>query len=232
MMNYRINAFLLSLFVISFQVIASTEKHDNEIIFDIPNLTSFSFNTDDYMVSAGQPIDPPPFQTSMPHLDYASILVKAGRHKTIDVASWYRDKHGTILGQYFSVACSIGFHQLTPTTPDALNFAFQGDLIFHSDGHEITCSNMVMGQGSKTTWHDGVPHSTNNWWVGHKDMISGHIPSVGTGALMTCKNSWHLPVVIGVTTFSHDCSNKFKFHFVTPLSGSGGGGGGGGGSCI
>lgn len=97
-----------------------------------------------------------------------TLDVRAGRHKTEDVASDF--KNG------IQPLNALGLHVAMPSTtlPEALNFAIFGDLNITIGGSTISCPEMRIAQGSSLFW--------NNWWLASTRCYG--VPDSGE---LTCK---------------------------------------------
>ncbi len=103
-------------------------------------------------VSQGQPSEWPPRVNH--HMDVVSILFKAGRHKTQDIASHFNALSGG-LGHEFAPQSGGG------GTPKELNFCFGVSIKWKSGGE----TSVYLGQGN-----NGV---RNNWWIGAPQITAG-----------------------------------------------------------
>ena len=124
-----------------------TKIHDNEFVFNIEGLSDVSFTEKGHSISNGQPYEGVTCHGK-------TLVVKAGRHKTSDVAKWFMNnaRGGGVIAKTFND------HQ-----PSELNFAVCGTLTLHVNGTKYTIDDFLIGQGSYL--------SHNNWWIGSKDMI-------------------------------------------------------------
>ena len=121
--------------------------HDNEFIFNIEGLSDVSFTEKDHSISHGQPYDGVICHGK-------TLVVKAGRHKTSDVAKWFINSAGSggMIAKTFN-----------DRQPSELNFAVRGKLTLKVNGIVHTIDDFLLGQGSYG--------NHNNWWIGSKDMI-------------------------------------------------------------
>ncbi|MCC9065763.1 phosphatidylinositol-specific phospholipase C domain-containing protein [Flavobacterium piscisymbiosum] len=111
---------------------------------DIENL---QIKINDYQISKGQPWNSNLIikKSSSKHW---KISVEAGRHKTKEVANWFKSKitGGAALG------CDT-----TTALPNELNFSFSCTLSFVLNGLPVLFSNIIIAQGN---------NGSNNWWIG------------------------------------------------------------------
>ena len=120
--------------------------HDNYVYFE--DVYGFSFHVKDHSISSGQPFDG---VTSGMAGSNGYMKVRAGRHKTSDVADWFKDRADVAVGDRVAV----------DSWPSELNFAVYGDLVVKgSNGNDVKCTDIVIGQGSTGSF--------NNWWIGGK----------------------------------------------------------------
>jgi len=132
--------------------------HDNYVYFWVSGLQAFSFAQTGYSISSGQPYQGTTSGISKPGAQ-GYILVKAGRHKTPQVAQWFKQQ---VDGGATMVCNSTG------TFPEELNFAIEGTLTFTANNQTYTCEDFVLGQGSYL-------HLSNNWWAGGPHMHGFHV---------------------------------------------------------
>ncbi|CAA0110581.1 Uncharacterised protein [BD1-7 clade bacterium] len=131
---------------------------ENEFTLSMAGISDFTFELDDYSITKGQPWEGVSTDETS---DSGTLIVKAGRKGSKDVAKWFKDKSdgGSVVG------CSS-----SSKYPDKLNFAFTGTLIFTHGKKTIKCKNVLIGQG----------HSTRNtWWLGGADMTGMDTPFGG-----------------------------------------------------
>lgn len=118
--------------------------HDNWVLFDpwvgdIP----LAFSLADHSITSGQPWDG--VSTGVQNGTWG-IDVRAGRHASGSVASWFR--------QHASAAWCANWPAGCPEWPSELNFAMTGTLTINGTSYPVT-----IGQGSVADVH-------NNWWIG------------------------------------------------------------------
>ncbi|KAF0813913.1 hypothetical protein IGB42_01592 [Andreprevotia sp. IGB-42] len=125
-----------------------TKQHDNDFTFNFPGLTQVGFQERDHSISSGQPYGGVSIKNNN------TVTIKAGRHKTSQVAHWFDD-----------VVQGGGGIALTysDTSPEELNFAVRGTLTLVINNVTYTAQNFVLAQGSTTT-------GGNNWWLGSAQM--------------------------------------------------------------
>jgi len=116
---------------------------ENEVKFlCVPELVNkVNFQMTDYAISDGQPFSG---VTSKWDGNHYIITVKAGRHKTREVADYFKSNSKTA-----KILCRSAENN----SPDEMNFAVKGNLTI--DGHTYA---MVLAQGNNTLY--------NNWWAG------------------------------------------------------------------
>ena len=125
----------------------STTEHDNDFTFVIPGLSKVGFQERDHSISSGQPYGGVSVKGT-------TVTIKAGRHKTSQVADWF---DSAVKGGG-GIALTYG-----DTSPDELNFAVRGTLTLVINNVTYTAQNFVLAQGSTTT-------GGNNWWLGSAQM--------------------------------------------------------------
>ncbi len=126
-----------------------TSVHDNNVYFT--GVHGFRFRMTGYHITDGQPWDGAHSHRDG-HTGY--ITVRAGRHGSEDVASWFKDRAD------LAVATRTSVHW-----PDKLNFAIHGDLeITGPNGGSALCKGVAIGQGH--TWS-----GYNNWWIGARSDV-------------------------------------------------------------
>ena len=140
-----------------------------------------------WMVSDGQPMNPPPTVTPTiaPSGNVFNIELDAGRQDTSPVA----DKFNALCGGGANMYCTSTVS--LDSSPSELNFFFGVDIKVQS-GADSSVVTAYLGQGSND-W------GQNNWWIGG-DCISS------TGAL----SAWFGPD-LGVLDFVSIGANEFKF---------------------
>lgn len=120
-------------------------RTNNVILFTLNGFPN-GFQLTGYKVSSGQPWGGVTTSSTQYEGEPAFIVTaKAGRHKTTDVADWFKDQVGG--GQMLGAKSSS-------SSPDQLNFAICGNLTFGDGFEQFT----RLGQGN-----DSVE---NDWWVG------------------------------------------------------------------
>jgi hypothetical protein len=125
----------------------STTEHDNEFTFVIPGLSKVGFQERDHSISKGQPYGGVSTKGN-------TVTIKAGRHKTPEVAGWF---NGAVTGGG-GIALTYA-----DTAPEELNFAVRGTLTLVINNITYTAQNFILAQGSTTT-------GGNNWWLGSAQM--------------------------------------------------------------
>ena len=123
-----------------------TTQWDNEFTFNFPGLTQVDFQERDHSISTGQPYGGVSIKGS------DTVIIKAGRHKTAQVAHWFHDA----INGGGAIALTYG-----DTSPKELNFAVRGTLTLVINGVTYTAQNFVLAQGSS---------EGNNWWLGSAQM--------------------------------------------------------------
>lgn len=106
----------------------------------------------EHSISTGQPWDNS-INVTMISLEKWKMAVQAGRHKTEEVANWFKTKikGGAALG------CKT-----QALLPDALNFAFSCTLYIKLNTRQTTkFSNLIIAQGN---------NGNNNWWIGSANL--------------------------------------------------------------
>lgn len=131
--------------------------HDNELDLILPDGWSISGltigdNGKDWRISKTQPWGGVSYSGN-------TITVKAGRHKTSEVADWFNDG----LKAENMIPSSV----TTDGTPGSLNFAIKAQLVLTNNTVTLTIDNFRFGQGS-------TPGSRNNWWMGGIDFKRQH----------------------------------------------------------
>lgn len=126
-----------------------TTEHNNEFTFSIPGLTKLLFEERSHSISSGQPYHGVTVKNNN------TLIIKAGRHKTKEVANWFTDKI------YGGGGISLTYAH---TLPEELNFAVCGKLTLVVKDVTYTADNFVVAQGN-------TPLS-NNWWIGSPQMAS------------------------------------------------------------
>jgi hypothetical protein len=124
----------------------ATEEHNNDFKFNMNQLSRVQFQETGHSISKGQPYHGVTCSGT-------TLTVKAGRHGTPDVASWFKT-------QTKQKAIALTF---TDTEPGVLNFAVAGKLTLTIGGVDFTCDDIVVGQGHTSSGH-------NNWWFGSPKM--------------------------------------------------------------
>ena len=114
----------------------SASEHDNYVEFPCDDgvACSFSIVENSHSISDGQPYDGAAMTGD------TEIDVKAGRHKTSEVADDF--KNGLTVA---NMACS---ENMLDQEPSELNFYVNVDFNFNIGGTEVTCSGFRIGQGS------------------------------------------------------------------------------------
>lgn len=136
---------LLGITLIVVWPVYGTSVHDNYVYFE--DVHGFDFHMKDHYISHGQPFTG--WYSGFNGQGY--ICVHAGRHKTSDVADWFKDRADVAVHDRQSIG----------SWPDKLNFAIYGDMILEgSYGVHVKCQDIVIGQGSEGGF--------NNWWFGGK----------------------------------------------------------------
>lgn len=118
-------------------------SHDNDVVFQTPADTSYSFRETDHCITSEQPWNGITVKSEEGKL---TLTIKAGRSGSDEVA------------EYFKNATNSGFIVKTDSAdsmPDKLNFAVKGVLI-NNNGKEL---GVVIAQGHNA-------RGRNNWWVG------------------------------------------------------------------
>jgi hypothetical protein len=135
-------------------VTLDTTEHDNWVYLEPSSgwKPSLAFELDDHSISSGQPWGGVSSSVSNQVL---GIDVKAGRHASSSVASWFRS--------HASVAWCANWPSACPEWPSDLNFAMTGTLTINGTGYPVT-----IGQGSVR------PH--NNWWIGGPGWTARYSP--------------------------------------------------------
>lgn len=124
--------------------------YDNRVYFN--NVHGFRWHEAAHKISDGQTWESIGYHyNSSKHR--GDINIRAGRHKTEEVADWFKAKgkkgHG---GHSYGLGASDEW-------PDKLNFATYGHFTFKDhNGRWAICHDVVIGQGHQL---DGL----NNWWV-------------------------------------------------------------------
>ncbi len=119
-------------------------EHDNWVFLepDADNV-QLAYEEIDHSITSGQPWGG---VTTGTQDGIWGIDVKAGRHASSSVASWFRS--------HASVATCANFPSGCPDWPSELNFAIRGTIKINGSEYPIT-----IGQGSVGGVH-------NNWWIG------------------------------------------------------------------
>lgn len=131
---------------------------ENEFTLSMAGVHDFVFQLDEYCITSGQPWEGVSTDETS---DSGTIIVKAGRKGSKDVAEWFKDKveDGSLIG------CSS-----SSKYPEKLNFAFTGTLSFTHSNKSIKCEKVLIAQG----------HSTRNtWWLGGSEMTGMDTPFGG-----------------------------------------------------
>lgn len=138
-----------------------TSIHDNYVYFKYVH--HFDFHMKDYFITKNQPFKG--ISSGMTD-GKGYIKVKAGRHKTEEVANWFKDRADV----------AVGDRVVYDSWPDKLNFAIYGDIVVKGDnGGYVKCMDIVIGQG-----HTGA---YNNWWIGGK---SEYMKKEGRNVWLEC----------------------------------------------
>ena len=125
---------------------------ENVVILKAAEIESVTVIPDSAVVSVGQPSDGAPRINH--HMDVISVLFKAGRHKTREVAEKFNDVTGGKGHEYAPQGGSGG-------TPRELNFFFGIRVKWKSGGETV----LYLGQGSNGP--------RNNWWIGAPQIEAG-----------------------------------------------------------
>jgi hypothetical protein len=125
-----------------------TTQHDNDFTFNFPGLTHIGFQERDHSISSGQPYGGVSIKNNN------TVTIKAGRHKTTQVAHWFND------GVQGGGAIALTY---SDTAPQELNFAVRGTLTLVINNITYTAQNFILAQGS-------TPTGGNNWWLGSAQM--------------------------------------------------------------
>jgi hypothetical protein len=168
---------------------------DNQVVFDVNGMQSFSFQETGHSISSGQPYG----GTTAGVINGQGVIdVQAGRNNTSGPATWFKQQVGA--GQ--TIVCDT-----SGTYPSDLNFAVEGTLTIGSvNGKTITCDNVTIAQGNYA--------GTNNWWMGGPGMKGIHV-SQGGAVEQTCKRSSGPAAVV---TFAPEtpCVNHFNISVSQP----------------
>ena len=149
--KYAVMSAVMSAMLICTLPVYGTTVRDNYVKFS--NVGYFHWYEASHKITDGQP-----WKSITSNMDGSTgcILVKAGRHGSEEVATWFKNK--TTEGGH-----AVGTRDPSNVWPHKLNFAFNGHMILHDkNGRKTVCHNVVIGQG-----YDGV---FNNWWIGGKHM--------------------------------------------------------------
>ena len=123
-----------------------------------PNVQDIAIEFMDHYISSGQPWGNPSWRFDNPSnvLDRkVTIVIRAGRHKTSEVADWFKSGNLTPWN-----LCGTDARY---GSPSEFNFAAKLHLIvIYKNGTVKTLNDFRLGQGQG---HDSNLH--NNWWVGH-----------------------------------------------------------------
>ncbi len=120
-----------------------TTEHDNWVYLSTYwGYAQLAFELTGYSITSGQPWGG--VSTGQPDQTWG-IDVKAGRHGSSSVATWFKD--------HASVGTCTNWPSGCPEWPSELNFAMTGTITIDGANYPIT-----IGQGS-TGLH-------NNWWIG------------------------------------------------------------------
>ena len=137
-------------------VVSAVKEHDNWIYFDSNVTLAVTFDEANHSITHGQPY-------SGAKGSGHGVLVKAGRHKSSEVAAAF----------VFDVTAAnvIATRHFIDEFPKELNFAVFGNLTLTDPNNNasVTCNNFRMAQGHYETH--------NNWWLGASYCIS--VPTTG-----------------------------------------------------
>ena len=194
-MKYLLAAGIMaSLQIMSAHADAATQR-DNDVYFAITGVQSFSYTDSEHSIHSDQPWSGIVSNTSHPGSE-GHILVKAGRKGSSAVAQWFKDR--VAAGQTLACDSKGNF-------PDELNFSARGTLIFVVGTRQITCEDILIGQGHFAT--------ANNWWMGGPHMQGAHV-SVTGATTQTCRVfNQVLPVEV-IFSPQTPCSNHFNISVI------------------
>ncbi len=149
---------------------------DNYFCFADPDTNNFipmSFHIYDDNYTIGNPADWSGIQMVTTGKTAGCINVRAGRSADTANADWVSKKLSNLQVSWDGKFMSATDENPGSTPPKALNFAFYGELKIKINNDELTCENVIIGQGSHRAYE--------NWWV-----FNNSPKEAGT---LICKNS-------------------------------------------